>query len=106
MIGYLVAILPIYFFLYIPISHSIYGSVQEPREKASAVLNSSFIADDEPLSCPPHHYNTYILSHEPLVIYIENFLSTQESSHLLNIRYVFRQSDQAMPKSPDPVPRD
>jgi prolyl 4-hydroxylase len=45
------------------------------------------IASDEPLSCPDHSYNTFILSHEPLMVYIEGFLSEEERKHLLKIRY-------------------
>jgi hypothetical protein len=48
-------------------------------------LSSSSIASAEPLSCPAHSYNVHILSHEPSIIYIENFLSADESANLLKI---------------------
>jgi len=89
MLGYFLALLPLYVFVYLPLSNSIYGKPKEPsNEDVQQVLNSSFVADDIPLSCPSHTYNTYILSHEPLMIYIENFLSPEESEHLLKIRYI------------------
>ncbi len=52
-----------------------------------AILKS-FIATNEPISCASHNYNTFILSHEPLIIYIENFLTAGESKHLIEIRYL------------------
>lgn len=64
------------------------GSPQRSSKQQVITFNESFIATDEPLSCPSHSYNTYILAHEPLIIYIENFLSESESKHLLEIRYL------------------
>jgi prolyl 4-hydroxylase len=87
MIGYIVALLPLYMFLYLPISHMLYGTSEKAGNQQITNFNSSFIATNDPLSCPFHNYNTFILSHEPLIIYIENFLSPDESQHLLEIRY-------------------
>jgi prolyl 4-hydroxylase len=89
MLGYAFALIPIYFFVYLPISQILYGITSKPSDPgiANFNFNVSSIASDEPLSCPVHGYNTHILSQEPLVIYIENFLSADESSHLLKIRY-------------------
>jgi prolyl 4-hydroxylase len=88
MIGYIVALLPLYMFVYLPISHMIYGTSKNPSNQQITNFNTSFIATNEPLSCPSHNYNTFVLSHEPLIIYIENFLSPDESQHLLEIRQV------------------
>jgi hypothetical protein len=90
MLGYVLGIVPLYFLIYLPASQMLYGTSQRSSNTKTADLafNLSSIASDEPLSCPPHSYNTYILSHEPLIIYIENFLNAQESAHLLKIRYV------------------
>jgi prolyl 4-hydroxylase len=87
MLGYAVALVPLYFFVYLPISSMLYGPSQKPSDPASFSFNLSLIAPDEPLSCRPHSYTTHILSQEPLVIYIEGFLSPDESDHLLKIRY-------------------
>ncbi|KAK0121708.1 hypothetical protein ONS95_009993 [Cadophora gregata] len=84
MIGYIATILPIYIFVYLPISTSLFGTSQKPVAPITQ-LNSSLIASNEPLNCTSHYYNTHILSLEPLIIYIENFLSPNESSHLLKI---------------------
>jgi prolyl 4-hydroxylase len=91
MIGYFFAIIPLYVLVYVPLSQIIFGSgVKRQFEDESPLeLNSSFIATDDPLFCPSHSYNTYILSHEPLMVYIEGFLSPNESEHLVRVRYVF-----------------
>lgn len=55
--------------------------------------DDSFISpeDDRPLNCAStggdgSAYQTHILSHDPLVIYIENFLSDTEADHLVDVR--------------------
>ncbi|CAL3968600.1 unnamed protein product [Diplocarpon coronariae] len=83
MIGYVAALVPLYLFLYLPVSNILFGTTQKPP--AGAALNSSLIATNEPLACPAHRYNTHILSLEPLIIYIENFLSHDECRHLVKI---------------------
>lgn len=85
MIGYIVALLPLYIFVYLPVSNILFGTAPKPSQEVFH-LNSSFIASNEPLYCPSHKYSTHILSLEPLVIYIESFVSSDESSHLLKIR--------------------
>ena len=89
MLGYALALIPLYFFIYLPVSSTLHGTAQKPsdRDLVNFHFNVSSIASDEPLSCPPHSYTTHILSHEPLIIYIKNFLSADESAHLLKIRY-------------------
>ena len=86
MIGYFVAIFPLYIFVYLPISNSLFRASDDGSRPAT-ILNGSFIASDDPLSCPAHTYNTFILSLDPLMVYIENFVSAEESAHLLAIRY-------------------
>ncbi|TVY48885.1 Prolyl 4-hydroxylase [Lachnellula occidentalis] len=87
MLGYIAALLPLYILVWVPLSSVIFGTrqKQEPSDHQNVLFNSSFIAADEPLSCPPHSYNTFILSQEPLIIYIENFLTAEESAHLISI---------------------
>src|SRR4051794_34623390 len=92
MIGYFFALLPLYVLVYLPLSYLFYGSPAR-SDLAISTLNSSLIASNDPLSCPSHSYNTHLLSHEPLIIYIEKFLSTEESKHLLVIRYLKHNSE-------------
>jgi prolyl 4-hydroxylase len=87
MIGYIFALLPIYVFLYLPVQHMLSGSHDDIAKFRGTAYNASLIASDEPLDCPAHSYNTFIVSRQPLIIYIENFLSPEESKHLLDIRY-------------------
>jgi hypothetical protein len=87
MIGYIFALLPIYVLLYLPLQHLFLGSHDDDLKYNATTYNASLIASDEPLSCPLHSYNTFILSRQPLIIYIENFLSSEESKHLHDIRY-------------------
>lgn len=52
-------------------------------------VNESLLAlDDWPanLTCPGDAYAAHLFSKEPLVVYIENFLSPTERAHLLDIR--------------------
>jgi hypothetical protein len=39
-------------------------------------------------SCPDHGYKTHIFHRDPLVIYIEDFVSKREMDHIIDIRYV------------------
>jgi prolyl 4-hydroxylase len=39
-------------------------------------------------SCPDHGYKTHIFHRDPLVIYIEDFVSKKEMDHIIDIRYV------------------
>lgn len=66
---------------------------QEPRplpRTSRPRINESLLAIDTgnettPLNCAPDAYSVHILSKAPLVVYIENFLSTEERDHLLDI---------------------
>lgn len=69
-----------------PLSQVIYGRHSALHEPLN--LNSSLIASDEPLFCPEDSYKTYIISREPLMIYIDGFLKANESKHLVDVRYV------------------
>lgn len=90
---YLFAIIPFYVLIWVPLSNILFGSDLKHQYEDDAALqlqlNSSLIATNDPLYCPEHTYNTYILSQEPLVIYIEGFLRGNESEHLVGARLVF-----------------
>lgn len=55
-------------------------------------FNESLLAIDAPNAtapeCAPDGYIARIVSREPLIVYLEGFLSQEERSHLLEIRYV------------------
>jgi prolyl 4-hydroxylase len=49
------------------------------------LLTSASTPPQNHTTCPPHLYTTHILSTDPLVIYIPNFVTPSESQHLQSI---------------------
>jgi prolyl 4-hydroxylase len=50
----------------------------------------NLVIPDKNLSCAEHNYKgVYILSREPLVVYVEGFLSDEETEEVVRKRYVF-----------------
>ncbi|KAF2109136.1 hypothetical protein BDV96DRAFT_503480 [Lophiotrema nucula] len=45
----------------------------------------SLVIPDKDLNCPKHDYTVHLLAREPLVIYIENFLSGDEARHVVEM---------------------
>ena len=45
------------------------------------------VVPDKNLSCARHDYTVHLLAREPLVIYIEDFLSADEAKHVVEMRY-------------------
>ena len=55
------------------------------------LIDDSFISPEDglPLNCAGNDvagYRVHFLSRAPLILYIENFLSTDEANHLVNVR--------------------
>lgn len=50
-----------------------------------------------PYTCVPHDYSIELLSIDPLVIYINNFLRDEEIEHLLELGFVFPYSPLSEP---------
>ena len=101
MIGYILALLPLYFFIYIPVSQllgfssssslssSSSSSSSSTHDHGEHSFNESFIAFEESgLVCEEHTYTTHILSREPLVLYLEGWLGEGEIRELVEIRSV------------------
>lgn len=63
-----------------------------PRPK----FNESLLAIDAPNAtapdCAPDSYLARIVSREPLIMYLEEFLNEEEREHLLEIRYAEKSS--------------
>lgn len=57
-----------------------------PRSRVNESLLALEDTNGTALQCPEDSYSVHIVSKEPLVVYIENFLSVDERSHLLEIR--------------------
>lgn len=97
MISYVIGLVAVLVFFADPVARFISPSgagaggrarmVRTPRPQ----MNESLLAIEHPnataLSCPPDAYSVRIFSKEPLVLYIEGFLSSGERAHLLDIRY-------------------
>lgn len=98
MISYAVGLLACLLFLYTPLSQLLLGggsdsSAPPPppqihRTPRPAVKTDLLAAEDWPgnLTCPGDAYSVHLFSKEPLVVYLENFLSPGERAHLLEIR--------------------
>lgn len=94
--------IPVYIFILDPLVRGYFpGLLAPPRDsddifdESSApgpginLTDDSFISpeDDVPFSCPnAEGYRVHLLSHEPLIIYIENFVSETEANHILDMR--------------------
>lgn len=49
----------------------------------------NLVIPEADLSCDEHAYKgVYLLSREPLVVYIEGFVSSEEAKHVVDARYV------------------
>jgi hypothetical protein len=92
MLSYVVGIFAVVLFLANPISQLLFPNQQRSRIAPRPQLNESLLALDGPndtaVECSPDAYAARILSREPLVVYLEGFLSEEERRHLLEIRYV------------------
>ena len=90
MFTYTLALLPVLLFFADPISQLFSASPARIRRLPQPKLNPELLAleadDGLNYTCPPHHYTVHVYSREPLVLYIENFLTDEERAHLLNIR--------------------
>lgn len=91
MLTYIVALVAFVVFFSDPLLRMLSPSgsrrvVRTPRPP----INESLLAIEHPnatvLSCPPDTYTVHIFSKEPLVLYIEGFVSPHERAHLLDVR--------------------
>jgi prolyl 4-hydroxylase len=69
---------------------SIFSSNSHPGVKTqlSAEQAETLVFPEQGLECPEHKYAVNILSREPLVVYIEGFLSDEEAKHVVRMRWV------------------
>jgi hypothetical protein len=72
-----------------PFSSIIYGSEKQVSvQQYSFDKIESLMVPDSKLECEEHGYKVHIFNREPLVIYIEGFVSKEEARHIVEIRYV------------------
>jgi len=96
MLSYIVAFVAFVVFFSNPIYQAIWPSSQRSRGDDDGrlphhiLLNESLVALPDPNfnggECLEDGYLVRVFSQEPLVLYIENFLSEDERKHLLEIR--------------------
>jgi prolyl 4-hydroxylase len=89
MFTYLLALIPILFLFSDPISQFFSSSPPRIHRLPRPRLNEDLLALESPSSnhtCPPNPYTVHIFSRAPLFVYVENFLSPVERTHLLEIR--------------------
>ncbi|KPM36316.1 hypothetical protein AK830_g10243 [Neonectria ditissima] len=91
MISYVVGLVAVFVLLSNPIGQLLYPDLAH-RQKVvhpRPTFNESLLAIDGPNAtapaCRPDAYRARILSREPLVVYLEGFLSDDERQHLLNV---------------------
>ncbi|KAI1393518.1 uncharacterized protein F4822DRAFT_15592 [Hypoxylon trugodes] len=89
MFSYIVAGIAIFLFAYNPIIEYLSPQPSRLPRTPRPRINESLLAIDTTNQtapdCPQDSYSVHILSKAPIVIYIENFLSEEERSHLLEI---------------------
>ncbi|OCL04995.1 hypothetical protein AOQ84DRAFT_323635 [Glonium stellatum] len=69
-----------------PLSRSLFGpSKQNPPEEISSEKSASLVIPEDNLTCPYHAYNIHIFSRDPLIIYIQSFLSNEEAEHIVSM---------------------
>ncbi|KIW02814.1 uncharacterized protein PV09_05872 [Verruconis gallopava] len=85
LIEYALLAIPLYLFAISPLLRIFFPDVASSTTSSyqSFERTDSLIIPDDTLQCPPHSYATHIAHHEPLVIYVENFLSDAEAEHLV-----------------------
>lgn len=81
----------LYVFLGAPGLRSARQTDTQSREQdvpvAQARAESLVYPDVKNLQCSQHDYHVHIFSTDPLVVYIDGFLSDREAKHLVEIRY-------------------
>jgi len=97
MFSYIVGLVAFLVVFYNPIAQLLSpDSVPQIRRTPRPELNTDLLAlEDEgsanvtSTGCGADAYSVHIYSREPLVLYVEGFLSADERAHLLEIRLVF-----------------
>ncbi|WYZ40060.1 hypothetical protein EsH8_IV_000401 [Colletotrichum jinshuiense] len=89
MISYIVALVAFVVLFSDPIARLFSPGGSRITRMPRPQMNESLLAIEYPnataLSCPPDAYSVRVFSKEPLVLYIEGFLSSEERAHLLDI---------------------
>jgi prolyl 4-hydroxylase len=82
-VEYALLAIPLYLFAISPLLRMLFPDNSLESSYQSFEKTDSLIVPDDDLACPPHSYTTHIAHHDPLVIYVANFLSNHEADHLI-----------------------
>jgi len=83
---YAILAIPLYLFAIGPLLRILFPSTSEDVSTyQSFERTDKLVIPNDDLQCPPHQYTTYIAHHDPLVIYVENFLSHTEADHIIRL---------------------
>lgn len=82
---YALLAIPLYLFGVSPLLRAYFPSSPSEVSYRSFQKTDKLIIPNDDLICPLHTYTTYIAHHEPLVVYIENFLSEAEAQHIVQL---------------------
>jgi len=85
-VEYLVFALPVLLFFGGPALRPYLSSEssRKPHTSYNHVESLSLDTSTHGLDCPSHLSSTYVLSREPLIIYIDGFLSALEADHIVD----------------------
>ncbi|KAF2710542.1 hypothetical protein K504DRAFT_476484 [Pleomassaria siparia CBS 279.74] len=67
------------------LSSSDHGSITGGNNRFSGDLAESLVFPEKNLSCVEHGYKVHLLSTEPLIVYIEEFLTGEEAEHVVQM---------------------
>jgi prolyl 4-hydroxylase len=84
-VEYALLAIPLYLFGLSPLLNILFPKDVSETSYQSFEKTDSLIIPNDALQCPSHSYQTYIAHHEPLVIYVDNFLSNTETEHLVQL---------------------
>jgi len=86
-VEYLVFSLPVLIFFGAPALRPFWSSESSPKPYSSYnhIESLSFDSTAHSIDCPSHSFSTYVLSREPLVVYVDGFLSVLEADHIVNV---------------------
>ncbi|KAE8146352.1 hypothetical protein BDV25DRAFT_132993 [Aspergillus avenaceus] len=90
LLGLIFYALPIYIFIVGPITRQLFPQKPLPRlfnPDNTPLLNDTILSLDDGITptCPEDNYKIHILQRDPLVIYIEDFLTHDEADHLVEL---------------------
>lgn len=88
LVEYAILAIPLFFFVLLPLIRPYLedDSFDDSAVAVSSDKIESLVYPEPGLQCEEHKVNAHVLYKDPLVIYIENFLSPAEADEVIRIR--------------------